>query len=156
MSLTAWAWLAMAAYGAHILEEYWGDWRGWARSMSGLPVEWRDFWLMNAAVLVLGAALALQAARYPLLVLGYAALMLINATFAHLGATLVKRRYSPGVVTSILLFYPVGVGIYWRAAAQGALTARTLLLSLAIGAGLMAVPFVYMAAKGWRGAKRRA
>ncbi len=39
MTLATLAWLAMAAYAAHILEEYTFDWRNWARAVLGLPAE---------------------------------------------------------------------------------------------------------------------
>ncbi len=54
MSLTDYAWLALAAYAVHILEEHTFDWRNWARAVIGLPVEWSDFYVTNAVVVVLG------------------------------------------------------------------------------------------------------
>lgn len=39
MSLQTLAWLAMAAYALHIMEEYTFDWRNWARAVIKLPVE---------------------------------------------------------------------------------------------------------------------
>jgi hypothetical protein len=45
MSLTDLLWLATAAYGVHILEEYQLNWRDWARAVIGLPVEWSDFYV---------------------------------------------------------------------------------------------------------------
>jgi GH15 family glucan-1,4-alpha-glucosidase len=58
MSLAGWLWLALAAYAVHMLEEYELDWRNWARSVIGLPVEWADFYVTNAIVVVLGIAAA--------------------------------------------------------------------------------------------------
>ena len=48
MSLTDLLWLATAAYGVHILEEYQLNWRDWARAVIRLPVEWSDFYVVNA------------------------------------------------------------------------------------------------------------
>ena len=42
MILSDSAWLALAAYAAHILEEYTLDWRSWARAVVGLPALGRD------------------------------------------------------------------------------------------------------------------
>lgn len=42
MTLTTLAWLGMAAYAMHILEEYTLDWRGWSHAVLGLPTEWKD------------------------------------------------------------------------------------------------------------------
>ena len=65
MSLTDWIWLSVAAYGIHILEEYQLDWRNWARAVIKLPVEWPDFYVVNALVIVLGIVAAELAATQP-------------------------------------------------------------------------------------------
>lgn len=33
-------WIALAAYGLHILEEFELNWRDWARAVLGLPIDW--------------------------------------------------------------------------------------------------------------------
>jgi Protein of unknown function with HXXEE motif len=69
------------------------------------------------------------------------ALMLINATFFHvLPVIRTGGRFSPGLFTAILLFYPVGLSCYWRAHADGGLGAVSLIGSLVLGALLMASP----------------
>ena len=148
MSLTDLMWLALACYGIHILEEYQFDWRNWARAVIGLPVEWSDFYIVNALVVVLGAAAAELAATVPVLALAFPALMLINATFFHIGPFLIARgRFSPGLITAIALFYPVGIASYWRAVLDGHLDAVTILGSVLIGAALMALPVVLLKLK---------
>ena len=82
MSLTDLLWLATAAYGVHILEEYQLNWRDWARAVIGLPVEWSDFYVVNALVIVFGVVAA-NLARWTGLALAFPSLMLINATFFH-------------------------------------------------------------------------
>ena len=59
MTMTTLAWLGMAAYAAHILEEYILDWRNWARNVLGLPAEWNDFYVTNGVVVALGIAQAM-------------------------------------------------------------------------------------------------
>jgi hypothetical protein len=86
MSLTDLLWLATAAYGVHILEEYQLNWRGWARAVIGLPVEWSDFYVTNALVIVFGVVAA-NLAAWPALALTFPALMLINATFLPMAGT---------------------------------------------------------------------
>ena len=96
MSLTDLLWLATAAYGVHILEEYQLNWRDWARAVIGLPVEWSDFYVVNALVIVFGVVAA-NLARWPGLALAFPALMLINATFFHvLPFARTGGRFSPG------------------------------------------------------------
>jgi hypothetical protein len=81
MSLTDLLWLATAAYGLHILEEYQLNWRDWARGVLGLPAEWNGFYVVNALVIVLGIVAANLAGHHPGIALAFPALMLINATF---------------------------------------------------------------------------
>lgn len=148
MSLTDLMWLATACYGIHVLEEYALNWRDWARAVMGLPAEWNDFYVVNALVIVLGACAANLAAHAPGLALGFAALMLINATFFHVWPMIRARgRFSPGAFTAVVLFYPVGVACYWRASLDGALGAANLAGSLALGALLMAAPVVLLLIK---------
>jgi hypothetical protein len=146
VSLAELLWLATACYGIHILEEYQLDWRGWARSALALPVEWSDFYVVNALVVVLGIVAA-NLAAWPGLALGFPALMLINATFFHvLPFVRMRGQFSPGLVTAIVLFYPVGIACYWRAARDGAVAAAVV-GSLILGALLMASPVVLLLIK---------
>jgi hypothetical protein len=148
VSLTDLIWLATACYGLHILEEYQLDWRGWARTTLRLPVEWTDFYVVNALVIVLGFIAAHLAASVPMLALAFPALMLINATFFHVAPFLrTKGRFSPGLISAVVLFYPVGFAAYWRAAADRVLDSETVLGSLLIGAALMACPVVLLLIK---------
>jgi hypothetical protein len=148
MSLSDLMWLALACYGIHILEEYQFDWRNWAHAVIDLPVEWSDFYIVNALVVVLGAVAAELAATVPLLALAFPALMLINATFFHVLPFLIARgRFSPGLITAVALFYPVGIACYWRAGLDGRLDAVTILGSVLIGAALMAAPVVLLKLK---------
>ena len=151
MSLTDLVWLATGAYAVHILEEYELNWRDWARAVIGLPVEWNDFYVVNAVAIIAGIVAANLAGHTPMLGLAFPALMLINATFFHVAPVLWTRgRFSPGLFTAILLFYPIGIACYWRAAADGNLNTRTIVGSLVLGALLMASPIVLLRIKGRR------
>ena len=48
----------------------------------------------------------------------------------------------------MVLFYPIGIACYWRAAADGHLNLRTVIGSLVLGALLMASPIVLLKIKG--------
>ena len=147
MTLTGLLWLATACYAIHMLEEYQLDWRDWARDALGLPVEWSDFYVTNAIVVVLGIVAA-NLTAWPVIALGFAALMLINATFFHVLPMIVMRgRYSPGVFTAVVLFYPVGIACYRQAAAEGTLSTGAIAGSFLIGAALMASPIVLLRIK---------
>jgi hypothetical protein len=147
MRLSDLLWLATASYGIHILEEYQLNWRDWARGALKLPVEWSDFYVVNALVIVLGVVAA-NLAAWPVVALAFPALMLINATFFHvLPVIRMRGRFSPGLFTAVVLFYPVGIACYCRAFADGTLTAGSLIGSFVLGALLMASPIVLLLIK---------
>jgi hypothetical protein len=151
MTLEHWCWLATLAYAGHIVEEFALDWRGWVKSVSGIEVSRRVFWTMNALVIVLGAICASAASRWPAVALAFPALMLINATVFHVGTFLWKRgRFSPGLITSYLLFYPIGILCFKAASDAGVLTPAVWIGSFAIGALLMATPILLLKAKEMR------
>ena len=145
MSLETLAWLSMAAYAIHVLEEYMFDWRNWARAVIKLPVEWSDFYVTNAVVVALGIAQAMLAPTLPLAPLVYASLMLVNAVFFHVLPMLFgSGRFSPGVATAVTLFLPLGVAVWRRAAEGGLLSASTAVLAVSGGVLLMAYPVVML------------
>jgi hypothetical protein len=147
MSLTELIWLATACYALHILEEYQLNWRDWARAVIALPVEWSDFYVVNALVIVFGIVAANLAGHWPALALAFPAVMVINATFFHVLPTVrTRERFSPGLFTAVVLFYPIGIACYWRAAADG-VSISALIGSLILGALLMASPIVLLKIK---------
>ena len=133
MALGHLCWLATAAYGIHIAEEYLLGWRDWVRSISGVYVSRGLFFAMNALTIVLGVVCAEMAGRLPVVGLAFPALMLINATFFHLGAFVWTRgRFSPGLISAILLFYPMGIWCFKSAYDAGELTVVRLAWSFAL------------------------
>lgn len=145
MDFAHWLWLATAVYAVHMLEEFMLNWRDWARAVIKLPVEWPDFYMANAIVVVLGVSAANIAAAAPTLALGFPALMAINALVFHVAQMArTHGRFSPGVVTAVALMLPVATGCYWAAAREGLLTAGSIIGSLLIGAVLMAMPIVLL------------
>lgn len=144
MTLQDLLWLSTAAYAAHVIEEFILDWRNWARNVLGLPAEWPSFYVVNAVVAVLGVTAAMLSPSQPSVALGFPALMLINATFFHvLPVIRFRGRFSPGLISAVLLFYPLGIACY--AVAQPSWGGVA--LSAAIGAGLMAWPVVLLLVK---------
>jgi hypothetical protein len=148
MDLSHWIWLATAAYGIHAFEEFELDWRNWARAVIGLPVEWHDFYVVNFLVIVLGIAAAELAHAAPGVALAFPALMLINAVFFHIAPFFVTRgRFSPGLVTAVLLLIPIGTVCFIVANERGVLDTRNLVGSFVLGALLMATPIVLLRVK---------
>jgi hypothetical protein len=147
MSLTDLIWLATASYALHILEEYQLNWRDWARAVIKLPVEWSDFYVLNSLVVVFGIVAANLAASSPGIALAFPAVMLVNATVFHVLPTLqTDGRFSPGLISAVVLFYPVATACYWHAARDGVGPAA-LIGSLVLGAVLMACPIVLLKIK---------
>jgi hypothetical protein len=145
MTLQTLAWLSMAAYAIHIMEEHTFDWRNWARAVVKLPVEWSDFYVTNAVVVAIGIAQAQLAPALPLAPLVFASLMLINAVFFHiLPVVRTGGRFSPGVVTAVVLFFPAGIAVWRRAMNDGLLDSTTVVLAIVIAAALMAYPIVML------------
>ena len=148
MDWAHWIWLATAAYGIHALEEFILDWRDWARAVIGLPVEWSHFYVVNFLVIVLGVVAANLAEVAPALALSYPALVLINGILFHIVPVIVTRgRFSPGLFTAIILFLPIGFLCYRAANDAGKLDVFSLVVSVAIGAALMATPIVLLRIK---------
>ncbi|MBR1267680.1 HXXEE domain-containing protein [Bradyrhizobium sp. AUGA SZCCT0222] len=148
MTLQTLAWLSMVAYALHIMEEYTFNWRDWARAVIKLPVEWSDFYVTNAIVVAMGIAQAHLAPALPLAPLIFASLMLINAVVFHI-LPFVREggRFSPGLITAVLLFFPAGIAVWWKAAHDAPLEWSTVGLAIAGGAALMAYPIVMLKLK---------
>ncbi|MGD0404744.1 MAG: HXXEE domain-containing protein [Candidatus Acidiferrales bacterium] len=134
-------WLCLAAYGIHILEEFVFDWRNWARNVLHLPTEWGDFYVANGVVVVLGVVATQLASVWPEVALGFPALMLINAAFFHLAPFVWTRgRFSPGLITATLLFFPLGISTFCAARPNQ----WSAVFAFLIGAAVMATPIVFL------------
>lgn len=148
MRLDQLCWLSTAAYAIHIVEEFALNWRDWARSLSGVKVEWNFFLLANGLVIVLGVVCSEVAQTWPMIGLALPALMLINATIFHIGAFVWTRgRFSPGLISAVLLFIPLGIFCFLSAERAGVLTPSVGLGAFAIGAALMAAPLLLLKAQ---------
>lgn len=138
-------WIATFAYAFHIAEEYTFDWKGWASNVLKLPVSWSHFAVVNGVVVALGISCSAVAWSLPAYALSLPALMIINATFFHVLPFLTtKGRFSPGLGTAVVLFYPIAIWAYWGAHVDGVLSLASFVLSFVIGALLMASPVVML------------
>jgi hypothetical protein len=144
MLLSSCLWLCTAAYAFHVLEEFVFNWQSWARNVLHLPARWEDFYITNSVVIVLGVVAAMIAPRWPVLALGFPGLMLINAVFFHVAPFLWTRgRFSPGLISALALFLPVGIVTMSAAHVDAAGDAE----ALGVGALLMAVPIAFLKLK---------
>lgn len=134
----------------HIAEESIFDWTSWASQfVTGVTVTQFIFW--NAIFLALCVVGVFSSS--PILQLSLAGLVVINA-FVHLVPSLVHWQYSPGLVSALVLYLPVGVSAYAVSYRRFLATRRQMFLSVPLGAAWMAVPFIYQVLRvlGSRGA----
>lgn len=135
-------WALTVAYAAHILEEYMLDWRKWAQEISGLKMRWSEFLLANFAVIVLGISCSIVEYTCPIFSYLFVGLAMVNAVFAHIGTTIIKRVFSPGLITSVALFIPISVWAYIIAYQKGLLTLSFIVITLVGGFIIMSFPIL--------------
>jgi hypothetical protein len=140
-------WILTVAYAGHILEEYMLDWRRWAQETSGLKLEWTEFLIANFAVIVLGISCSVVGFDCPVFSYMFVGLAAVNGLFAHIGTTIVKRKFSPGLITSISLFIPVCTWAYIIAGEKGILTFSFALITLGGGLFIMLFPILLQLVK---------
>ncbi|MDR0231202.1 MAG: HXXEE domain-containing protein [Dysgonamonadaceae bacterium] len=133
-------WILTVAYAGHILEEYVLDWQDWAQKTSGMKLEWNEFFIANLAVIILGISCSVIGFECPVYSYLFVGLATVNALFAHIGTTIVKRKFSPGIITSVFLFLPICFWAYFLAAQKGILSLSFILISLTGGFLIMLFP----------------
>jgi hypothetical protein len=135
-----WVWLFPATYLAHIAEEYWGGegFPRWISRVAGATLTTPEFLTLNAVawVLMAGAMVGVVRGlwRWPLVAFGL--VVLLNALL-HAGGSVVTRSYSPGLVTGLLFWLPLGAFTLWRAWAD--VPRRTFWTGVAVGLAMHAV-----------------
>lgn len=118
----AWLWLFPLTYLAHLAEEALageGFYR-WIRHVVGRTLERGTFLRLNAGFFaaMLAAVLLLRSTGGALwLVPALGTIIGLNGV-AHLLASLVTRTYSPGLVSGLLLWVPLGVAALLRSHAE--------------------------------------
>jgi hypothetical protein len=131
-------WLMPAAFACHIVEEYVGGFPAWVTHVVGGSMSAPMFLVNNAffmAVLLAftaWSAIARTAAANAVLIAWASANLFWDFLF-HLGTVPVFDRYSPGLITATLLYFPISVAVACAALAQGALSQRAFILSCAVG-----------------------
>ena len=133
----AWTALFPLTYCIHVAEEYWGgeSFYGWVSRLQQIEFSREEFLALNAlAMLVMITATVVAnvtPARWPIAALGV--ITAFNGTL-HAVASIATTSYSPGVISGVLIWIPLGV--YALRRCWGALS--KLEYFGAIGAGLFA------------------
>ncbi len=143
-----WVWLFPATYLAHMAEEYWGGFPAWLSGLGGAHYTPAHFLKLNTEawlMMIVGTVLALKLSTMRWLIISYGAVVLLNG-LAHFVATLVTGTYSPGLISGLVLWVPLGAytlsrswgrerpRTFWIAASAG-FAMHGVVTLLALGAG---------------------
>jgi hypothetical protein len=110
-------WLFPVSYLVHITEEYLGDFPRWISRIWGVESSSANFLSWNGAALVLmtvSVLVVLGTRSFRWLLVAFGTSVLINA-MAHLIGTIGTGSYSPGLVSGLVLFLPLGAFTLRRA-----------------------------------------
>ena len=113
-----WTLLFPITFAVHIAEEYWGGetFSGWVSRLWSIDFSPHEFLELNAlamAVMIGGVIVANATAfRLPIAALGF--LVAFNGAL-HAVASLATASYSPGVVSGVLIWIPLGAFALRRA-----------------------------------------
>jgi hypothetical protein len=105
-------WLFPVTYIVHLLEEYFigGGFPVWAQRALGIQLSNREFVAWNAfalAIMCAGALLVSRHPRFQFIEIALAIAVLGNVA-AHVFGSLATWTYSPGLITSVLVWIPLG------------------------------------------------
>ena len=131
-------WLMPAAFACHIAEEYIGGFPAWVTNVVGGSMSAPMFLINNAGfmavllVLTIWSAIARTAFANGVLIAWASANLFWDFLF-HVGTVPLFDRYSPGLVTATLLYFPISVAVAWSALAQKAVSARAFEIACAVG-----------------------
>lgn len=101
------AWLAVAAYALHIMEERILNWPESIRKTIKLPIEPENYRIITRVFFILGVIAAILLGSAPVFALGFGVFLLINAVVFHIWPMISTRKFSPGAITAIFLFLPI-------------------------------------------------
>ena len=138
-------WLLVGAYAAHLVEELVGGFPNWLGTVIGRPLAGRDFLIINAVgvgAMIVAAYLSATRATLRWLAVGMATVLLVNGLL-HLAGSLATGTYSPGLITGIVLYVPLGQLVLLRASDQAprAFVWRGVLAGLAAHAAVTLTAF---------------
>lgn len=135
-------WLLPACYAPHILEEYASGFAGWVTGTLGGAMTDGGFLANNALFMAILLGLTAWASLRPsrlsaFLLLAWASGNLFWNFVFHLATTALFDRWSPGLATAVLLYYPVSLLVVRAALSECVVPPAALAAAVAIGGGLM-------------------
>ncbi|HEX8177463.1 MAG TPA: HXXEE domain-containing protein [Pyrinomonadaceae bacterium] len=142
-----WIWLFPSTYLIHALEEYFcgeGFYR-WVARVIGRGMTAEQFVIINSLALLLmiaGVVIFRKTPSVRWLTITFATITFINAV-AHLAGSILTGTYSPGVVSGVLLWIPLGAATFYRA--RNGVTRRSFIAGVLVGAFVHALLFLVLA-----------
>ncbi|MEE8585932.1 MAG: HXXEE domain-containing protein [Acidobacteriota bacterium] len=111
-----WYWLLPLSYGIHIAEEYWGGFVDWSARTSGTGLSLGVFLATTSAgaiLSLLGIFLSNRRKRQAWIPITMASFFILNG-IVHLAWTVTTLSYSPGLISGLLLWVPLGAAVLKR------------------------------------------
>jgi hypothetical protein len=142
-----WIWLFPLTYLIHALEEYFGGegFYRWVARIIGRGMTPGQFVSINSFALLMMIAGVIIFRKTPAvrwLTITFATVVFINAV-AHLAGSILTDTYSPGVVSGVLLWIPLGAATFYRARKR--VTRRSYVAGVLVGAAVHALLFLVLA-----------
>jgi uncharacterized membrane protein len=138
------SWLFPITYVIHIAEEYWGGegYPAYMLRVRGVHLSSTRFLVAQTVGTVLMAAAVILARRFNfphLMVIIMASIVLVNG-FTHTVTSLSNGDYDPGVLSSVLIWIPLGIFSLIRFKQN--VSRKRYLIGIAIGLGVNVLIFV--------------
>src|SRR5271167_589180 len=92
------AWLAVAAYALHLMEERILNWPESIRKTIKLPIEHENYRIITSVFFILGVIAAILVGSASVFALGFGVFLLINAVVFHIWPMISTQRFSPGAI----------------------------------------------------------
>lgn len=134
-------WPFVPAFAIHVAEEWYAGFTAWVVQIAARPIPNPVFVAINAiamVLLVIGVRAASRRESNGWIAVTIATIALIN-TVSHAVGSLLTQSYSPGLISAVVLYVPLGSLTIIRAVDQA--PARTLRQGVFIGVILHAIVF---------------
>ncbi len=127
------AWLLPASILAHQLEEYFGDFPLWYSNLLNVQLSNLDFIYINGIGLFIFtvAALSYFFNQNNVILVAMGTLVFVNGII-HLSISIFTFTYSPGTITGVVLFLPLGAIVFKRILPKLSLSDRIIAISIGI------------------------
>jgi len=96
----------------------------------------------NILFVILGIVAAMINEKHIVFSSSVFALLPINS-LAHVATTIKQKKYSPSLISAVLLFIPIGVVGYTGLLSNNSMTILELMISMLFGVLWMSAPFIY-------------